>query len=365
MNRILLLLFLPLLFLFSNEQAKLVYIKQENLSQVNTDQTYIGQVIAIKYNILVLDNSSINSIGFIDSPKSNVTLKNPNSSWNKLPDDTLENIFYFKINNSRFSIPRLEVIVENGDIVEQELSEIIEGTAISLHSNHPKYSGVVAFDLKLGNYSVKFYDQKNNIVIFDLMAEYGNLEDFKIPFAIEQGFENKSFNTMNSNGMYYAIIPNSLLNIEFEYFNLKSQSYNTISIKNIINKDQISINKDINPINKELIFQYLTIIIFILLFAGLFFVKKIPFKLRVSSVIIAVLLLIYLLFSFNFKREMTTISNGYITILPTHNSTIIEQIMANTNVEILNTHGDYYKIIASDGTTGWIHKSNLKNALKK
>ena len=358
MNRILLFLLLSLLFLFSNEEAKLVYIKQENLS--NTSQNYIGQIVAIKYNILVLDHSSINSIGFVDSPSSNTILKNPNSSWIELDDGSLENIYYFKINRSKFSIPRLEVIVENNNRVEQELSETIEGNAIALNNNHPNYSGVVAFDLKINNYSIKFYDEKNNIVIFDLITESSNLEDFKIPNAIEQGFESSNFDIMNAYGIYYAIIPNYLLNIEFEYFNLKSQSYNTISLKNIINKDQISINKDINPINKELIFQQLTIAIFILLFIGLFFVKKIPFKIRISFVIVAVVLLVYLLFSFNFKREMTTINNGYITILPTHNSTIIEQIMANTNVEIINSYGDYYKIIASDGKTGWIHKSNVK-----
>lgn len=365
MNRILLLLFLPLFFLFSDNQAKLVYIKQENLSQIDTNQTYVGQVVAIKYNILVLDNASISSIGFVDSPKSNVTLKNPNSSWNELVDGTLENVFYFKINNSKFFIPRLEVIVKNGDVVERELSGVMEGVAISLKNNHPQYSGVAAFDLKLDNYSIKFYDQKNNIVMLNLIAEYANLEDFKIPFATEQGFENKSFGITSSYGIYYAIIPNNLLNIEFEYFNLKSQSYNTISIKNIINKDQISINKDINPVNKELIFQNLTIIILVLLFASLFFVKKIPFKLRILSVVIVVILLLYLVFLFNFKREMTIISNGYITILPTHNSTIIEQVMANTRVEIVNSHSDYYKIITNDGKTGWIHKSNLKHTANK
>ena len=77
MSRILLLI-LPLLFLFANDQAKLIYIKQENLN--NNSQTYVGQTIAIKYNILVLDNSSISSVGFLDSPNSNTTLKNPNSS---------------------------------------------------------------------------------------------------------------------------------------------------------------------------------------------------------------------------------------------------------------------------------------------
>ena len=97
-----------------------------------------------------------------------------------------------------------------------------------------------------------------------------------------------------------------------------------------------------------------------MLFIGTFFIKKIPIKIRILSIIIAVILLLYLVFSFNFKKEAVIINNSYITILPTRNSTIIEQVMANTNVEIVNSHGNYYKIITNDGKTGWINKSNLK-----
>ncbi len=357
MSRILLLI-LPLLFLFANDQAKLIYIKQENLN--NNSQTYVGQTIAIKYNILVLDNSSISSVGFLDSPNSNTTLKNPNSSWNELDDGSLENIYLFKINNTEFYIPKLEVIINNGEIIEQETSDVINGNAIALNNNHPLYSGVVATRLDIGHHSIKFYSQNSNIIVFDINADHSNLEDFKLNNALEQGFERKTIEMDQSSGIYYAIIPNNIREVEFEYFNLETQSYKKISIQNTINKDQISVNQDINPINKALIFQNITIVVLILLFIGTFFIKKIPIKIRILSIIIAVILLLYLVFSFNFKKEAVIINNSYITILPTRNSTIIEQVMANTNVEIVNSHGNYYKIITNDGKTGWINKSNLK-----
>ena len=357
MSRILLLI-LPLLFLFANDQAKLIYIKQENLN--NNSQTYVGQTIAIKYNILVLDNSSISSVGFLDSPNSNTTLKNPNSSWNELDDGSLENIYLFKINNTEFYIPKLEVIINNGEIIEQETSDVINGNAIALINNHPLYSGVVATRLALGHHSIKFYSQNSNIIVFDINADHSNLEDFKLNNALEQGFERKTIEMDQSSGIYYAIIPNNIREVEFEYFNLETQSYKKISIQNTINKDQISVNQDINPINKALIFQNITIVVLILLFIGTFFIKKIPIKIRILSIIIAVILLLYLVFSFNFKKEAVIINNSYITILPTRNSTIIEQVIANTNVEIVNSHGNYYKIITNDGKTGWINKSNLK-----
>ncbi len=357
MSRILL-LFLPLL-LFADNQAKLIYIKQENLNQNN--QIYIGQTIAIKYNILVLDDSSISSIGFLDTPNSNTTLRNPDSSWSELSDGSLENTYFFKINNSKFSIPKIEVIANNKISEEKETSMEISGNAISLSNNHPLYSGVTATRLSIDHYSVKFYDQNSNIVVFNINADYSNLEDFKLYQALEQGFERKNIGINQSSGIYYAIIPNSSRDIEFEYFNLETQSYRKISIRNAINKEQISVNKDINPVNKALIFQNITIFVFLLLFMGIWFIKKIPLKIRIIFIMIIITILLYLLFSLNFKKEVIIVNNGYITILPTHNSTIIEQVTANTNAEIINSYGDYYKIITNDGKIGWIHKTNIKN----
>ncbi|RAX54304.1 hypothetical protein CCY99_04645 [Helicobacter sp. 16-1353] len=360
MNKILLLLLFAFSFLFSEEileeRAKLIYIKQEaNLEQ----QNYVGQIIAIKYNILVLENSSMVSIGFLDSPRSNVTLKNPNSSWNELSDGSLENTFYFKINATNFYIPPLEVIANNNDFTEKETSQILRGSAISLNENHPKYSGVVAQNLQIDNYSVKFYDNNNNIIILDLRAEYSNLENFKIKDIKEQGFESSSFGIAKSSGIYYIIIPNNIIDFEFEYFELPSQSYKMLHIKNIINKEQISVNQDINPINKVLIFQNIIIfiVIFILLIA--FFIRKIPFKLRLAGLIIAICLLLYLVIALNLKKDALIKTNSNITILPTKNSTIIEKVNANTRVEILSSHGEYYKITTSDGKIGWILKSEV------
>lgn len=364
MNKILLLLLFSFSFLFGDEalesaqeQAKLIYIKQEvNLEQ----QKYVGQIISVKYNVLVLENSSISSIGFLDSPNSNVTLKNPNSSWNELSDGSLENVFYFKINAVNFYIPSLEIIANKDDFVEKETSERLRGTAISLDENHPKYSGIVAQNLEINHSSIKFYDKDNNIIVLDLKANYSNLENFRIKNIKEQGFESSKFGIAESSGIYYIIIPNNIIDFEFEYFELQSQSYKMLHIKNIINKEQISVNQDINPINKVLIFQNIIIFIIILILLIVFFIRRIPFKIRLLGLIVAICLLIYLVVSLNLKKDATLSANSYITILPTKNSTIIEKINAGTRVEVLNSHGEYYKIITSDGKIGWIKKVEVK-----
>ncbi len=359
MNKIMLALFFSILcscLYAQTDDAKLVYIKQ------NVDMEklhYVGETIQVTYNVLIFDKASVRSISFLDSPESNVVLKNPNSSWNELSDGSLKNTFYFKINGVNFYIPQLEVIVDNIESQDRDVSDIVRGNAIALGVNHPKYSGVVAQDFIINDYSVKFYDQNNNIAIFDLSANYANLEDFKLQNITNQGFESSKFGIAKSSGIYYAIIPNNISIFEFEYFNTQSQSYNMQYIKNTINKEQISVNQDINPINKVLIFKDMALFIIIVVLLIAFFIRKIPFKIRLVGLIIAIFLLLYLLIWTSSKHIATLKANSVITILPTNNSTIIEKIANDTQVQILNTHKDYYKITTNNGKIGWVAKDDI------
>ncbi|MDE6886990.1 MAG: SH3 domain-containing protein [Helicobacteraceae bacterium] len=341
----------------SQNNAKLIYIKQELIKENDTSNlNYVGEIIAIKYNVLVLDNAEIRSIGFLESK--NVSIKNQNSPWNELEDGSLENIFYFKINSTAFSIPKLEVIAQKGELEERELSQNIANSAINL--NAPNYVGVVAKKLEIKNYSIKTYDENNNIIVLDLVAEFGNLENFKIQHIKKQGFEASNFGINKSSGIYYAILPNNILNINLEYFDINTQSYKTLKIKNIVNKEQININQEINPINKALIFKNIVILVISFAFLIMFFIRKLPFKLRLSLFIVAILLIGYLIFTLNSKEGATIKANSNITILPTANSTIITKTTSQMQVQILSEYRNYYKVLISDNKTGWVTKDNVE-----
>lgn len=341
----------------SQNNAKLIYIKQELIKENNTSNlNYVGEIIAVKYNVLVLDNAEIRSIGFLESK--NVSIRNQNSPWNELEDGSLENIFYFKINSTAFSIPKLEVIAQKGELEERELSQNIANSAINL--NAPNYVGVVAKKLEIKNYSIKTYDENNNIIVLDLVAEFGNLENFKIQHIKKQGFEASNFGINKSSGIYYAILPNNILNINLEYFDINTQSYKTLKIKNIVNKEQININQEINPINKALIFKNIVILVISFAFLIMFFIRKLPFKLRLSLFIVAILLIGYLIFTLNSKEGATIKANSNITILPTANSTIITKTTSQMQVQILSEYRNYYKVLISDNKTGWVAKDDIE-----
>ncbi|RDU62093.1 SH3 domain-containing protein [Helicobacter sp. MIT 14-3879] len=344
-------------------QPKLVYIKQEILKDaIPNELNYIGEIIAIKYNIIVLDNALVRSISFLE--EKGVEIKNQNSNWNELEDGTFENTFYFKIKSGSFAIPRLEVIVENDNFKDIAISEVISYKAINLYTNHQKYAGVVAKRFDIKNYSVKPYNEKNNIIILDMYAEYSNLEDFRfnaLPKA-KQGFESSNFNIDNSSGIYYIILPNDEAYLEFEYFDLQAQTYKLSKVKNVVNKKQININQEIKPINKVLIFKNIVILAFIFIVLIVFFIRKIPFKIRLFLLIIAIFLIFYLIISINSKWSGILTSNSYIRILPTSNSTIIAKTSNNTEVQIVSKYGDYYKvsIIGNENKTGWVEKNSVK-----
>ena len=331
----------------SNAQAKLIYIKNEPLPAT---QKYVGQTVALKFNIIVLGGGEIRAVTFVQNPT--VSLKNPNEQWKILEDGSLEATFFFKINKPNFTLPTLEVSTDGAT----EQSAGISGSAISL--NRPNYIGVVAEELVIAHHSVKFYDQHNNIIILDLEARGANLEDLRLRRVKKQGFETSRFGITRSSGIYYAIVPNDLGDLELEYFNLQSQSFVPLVVKNIINKEQISVNQEINPVHKVLVFKNLALFVAALVLCGLIFVRRIPLKIRLCLLLAGLSLISYLVVSYNLKKSAILRQGASISILPTANSTTIEKLNERLEVEILNTHGDYYKVMTNSGKVGWTHRDN-------
>ena len=337
-------------------KSKLVYIADE--VQNPSELRYVGEIIAVKYSVLVLENAQVRSIGFVEG--SGIKIQNNEQGFESADDGRLEKVAYFKILEKNFSLPRLEVIVEDAESSDVAVSKESVGSAINLMPNHPNFSGIVAQAFKIRNKSVRQYDEKNNIILLEMDAEMGNLEDFKIANIKKQGFE--SFNSIitRSNGLFYAIVSNQIPSLEFEYFDLSAQTYKQERIKNIANSANIAINPEIAPINKVLVFKNITILVISLILFVAFFVRRIPLKIRIAMLVVGVLLLLFVAISVNDKERGTITKDSYARILPTTNSTIIAKIPANTAVQIISKHNDYVKILTPDNKTGWIEKEGVK-----
>lgn len=350
-------LFAPYSTIHSEEiQSKLVYVKSEVLEP--KELRYIGEIVGVKYSVLVLEDAKIRSMGFLDS--NGILIKNADSSWEQTEDGSLQNTIYFKIVDKKFAFPQIEVIVDSEDSSDSAVSSETLGEAIDLRANHKAFNGVVAQNLKVNNHSVKQFDEKNNIIILDLSAEWANLEDFKIAGFKKQGFESINEGISRSSGIYYVVLPNQVATVNFEYFDLNSQTYKQEHIKNAINKAQISINPEIAPINKVLIFKNIVILALSFVLFVAFLIRKIPFKIRVSLLVVGVLLLLFVVISVNINEKSSMKNDSYLRILPTTNSTIIAKIPVNAEVQIISRHNDYVKILTPDNKTGWVEKASVK-----
>lgn len=337
-------------------QSRLVYVKSEVLEP--KELHYIGEIVGVKYNVLVLENAKVRSMSFLDNE--GIIIKNTDESWEQLDDGSLQNIIYFKIVDKKFVFPRLEVVVDSDDFSDTAMSSEVLGEAIDLKANHKQFNGVVAQNFKVNNHSVKQFDEKTNIIILDLSAEWANLEDFRIANIKRQGFESLNDGISRSSGIYYAILPNQVGALSFEYFDLTSQTYKQETFKNTINKAHISINPEIAPINKVLIFKNIIILLLSFVLFAAFLIRKIPFKIRIGLLVVGILLLLFVVISVNINEHGTMKNDSYIRILPTTNSTIIAKISANAEVQIISRHNDYIKILTAENKTGWVEKESVK-----
>lgn len=357
--RVFFLFSLFLALLFGGEHPKIIYLKLIP-PKIQDRGIYVGENLEVKYELLLFDNASLLEVEFI--PNSNeklakgVELLNPQSPWQKGDNDTYENTFVFKIKSPQFTLPTLKILAlsNDGSYTDEDMAEGIGLEAIELGGEF--YSGVVAKKLSISNFKAKKYDEWNNIVIFDLKVDGGNIEDFNIPQAIKQGF-NGDITTGNvRNGMYYAVLPNALSKLKFTYFNLQDLRYEEISSPIVVKVDRVSTQSDLVPKNTFLIFSNILLaFITLLLLLGAFYFRK-------NKIVFYVLLFLafgivmYILLEFENKKTLTLVRDSPIAILPTSNSTIMENLAKNSRVEVIGEHGEFYKINLGDMRIGWIKK---------
>lgn len=358
--RFLTLFFVIFIVFWGSDHPKIAYLKLIP-PKIGESGIYVGEKLEVKYELLLFDNASLLEVEFL--PNSNeklaqgIELLNPKSPWKKGENDVYENVFVFKIRSSQFALPSLKILAlsQDGSYTDEDIAEGVGFEAIELGGEF--YSGIVAQSLSMSNLKAKKYDEWNNIVIFDLVSQGGNLEDFHILQAQKQGF-NGGITTQGKkqSGAYYAIIPNNLEKLKFTYFNLQNLHYEEISSSIFVKVDRVSTQSDLVPKNTFLIFTNILLVliaILLLLLALYFRKKKIVFY---GLIFLALGIVLYILLKFESKKDLTLIQDSPVVILPTSNSTVMENLSQGSRVEVIGEHGAFYKINLGGMRIGWIKK---------
>lgn len=338
---------------YADTPSKIAYL---NVEFPNNDTSlYVGQDIAVKYSLTLLSQAKLVNVEFLElSQKNNVELKNKSASWQEGSRGILHNTYVYKIKGKNVILPPLRVKVSSADgsYEEEVVASGAKFQAVEL-SNNPNYANVIADSMEVVDYRVKEYDEQNNIVIFQIESRGGSIGSMKIGQFAKQGLEDSKVVDGVTYGIYYVVLDKALRSLSFDYFSLSNKQFVNITLPINLARNSIDESGDIKPRNTFLMFKNLLIgglIVFVVLVWVVF--KQI----RKISLAVLVILLLFLAYNIFFSATSGVAQAGAnISIIPSHNSTIMEVVKTPTKVDIIGEYEEYYKIII-DSKVGWIRK---------
>jgi len=344
MRALTLLLFFVGLFAF---EAKVVYLKEESIPK----NIYEGMIFEADYSMLALDEFDSITTDFEDS---GISVVNGDSKWHKVGDSEYVNSFLFKVlKNTNVSLPKMTVtLIKDGvpigsDVIEPKPIDVIK-------INVDDFSSVYADSLKLEDSRVAVFNETLNIVIFMLKAKNSNLNEFVLKNYAKQGDESFKGNYVESELIYYVMIPKDDLELSFRYFDTSKNRLETVSIKNIPIDEKVSTQSDLKPKNTMLMTKIVVLGFVAFLFLLLFIIKR--KKLYLIIALIAIGGILYYLLQ---KGTVSVKEGANLYILPTFNSSVVYTLEKDKEANFLATREGYIKVEIDD-KIGWVKKSAIK-----
>ncbi|NCB10044.1 MAG: SH3 domain-containing protein [Erysipelotrichia bacterium] len=288
---------------------------------------------------------------------SNIAILNPNSQWKKISYDVYENTFYFKVKNSNFRLPDIEVKLLNGNsIIDTSQLSTTPIRYSDIGKGDERYSNVIADKILLKAYKTKQYNNNEALTIIDIDGINSNLEDFKLKNIAEQGVSAIKELDATQNLVYYFVTPIYQKNLIFTYYNSATKSFKDIKVPLILQNELVSTQTDLNP--NDSTFEKYKKIAALVLFGILFLLtlwkrKKILIFFTIISFMIALF--------YNLPNAKGVVKkDSFVYILPTKNSTIFFKIENDQKVEILEKKNGFIKILGlENGFIGWIKEESF------
>lgn len=353
MKRLFYLIILLNIFLSINLfAAKNLYLSYKKIP----NQVYKNQKIEVVVKALIT-TGNFDSLSTSFSNSSNVTILNSNSAWKKVSNDTYENSYYFKLKNSNFRLPNINVkLLSNGTILDESSLSTPSIRYSDIGTGDARFSGVTADKFILKAYKTKQYNNKEALTIVDIDALNSNLEDFKLQGISEQGISNIKDEDNKQNLVYYFVTPIYEKKVVLTYYNLSTKSFKDVTIPLILQNELVSTQTDLNPndSNFEKYKKIFVIIVFVL-FLLLLFVKRNRFVMFLTFISFTVALV------YNLPNNKGIVKkDSYVYILPTKNSTIFFKVENNQKVEVLQRKNGFIKVLGNDSNfIGWIKEESF------
>ena len=315
-----------------------------------------GQKFSISLNAYIA-NENFDSIQTEFLNQENVEILNKESSWVLKEPGVYSNTYYFVASSETYKMPTVSMKLYNAKnlyAVSTITPDRIKFVDIGIKPSH--FSNLICDDVKILSVKSKEFDEKNVMTVIDLKTTNGNLYDFRIKNAVDQGIDNIKENNELSEMTYFVILPKGTKELEFDYLNSSENSYKKIIIPLSITDDSVSTQSNLNPKDSSFYFYKIYLYIFIIVFLIAFFLYK-----RKRFAIYLVVLPLYLLYDLTLNNDNGVLQkNSNIYILPTENSTVFKTTEQDVKVEIINKHQNFVKVLFPDRQIGWAKKNDIK-----
>jgi len=210
----------------------------------------------------------------------------------------------------------------------------------------PNFSGVLANELNIST-PIALKTKEKILLSFTIKCKNCNIKDFHLK-------NEENLTIINNNTASFIItLPINTKKLNFYYFNLKTQTFNKISVPIQLKENTISTQSNINP-KENNFFTPLNILLLIII--ALFLTIFIIFQ-KIWILIFPLIIGGYLISQLIPKGEIYLKKGEKVTILPTENSTIIYVIKKNQKAKILNKTNNYVQIKINN-KIGWVKNEN-------
>jgi len=313
--------------------------------------SYVGEIIAVSVKLTPVDVASGN-IEYTLQNEEGVRIFS-DTPRRSVKEDGVYDTFYFLVQSSAVRLPDITATLTSTGTN----SETLIGTTLSATPLNPPstFAKVLADKFEIINYKTTPYNNESNVVIFTVKASRCNISDFLIPNAIKQGFESKLPNVGESQMTYYAIIPNTEQNLNFSFFNLKKQRYESLVIPIIVDDDTVSTQSDLSPTDAR--HTELKVgaagVVSVILF-GLFYWRR-----QKGYLYASVVPMFYIVFAILPNQDICVKKDASIYLLPINNGTIFETTLQEEHLEAEKDVGDFTKVHLTNEKVGWVNKRDI------
>ena len=284
-------------------------------------------------------------------------LNKKNFQWVKSEDNKYVGTFYLEATSIDAKTLKVGLdLKRNGENYQSSSINIFLPKLKELRSDE-NYNHIVADNLEVKKFKTTKFDDINNIMVVEIYGNNVDLSAFNIEnkTILKQGVDtiNGDFNSQSA--YYFAVFKPNKKSLDFNYYNLKKAKFESFSLPVSVEDDDVSTQIGLNPKQSEFstykdITIYSCAVIFILLAI---------WRRRLSYFFVAAVFITLGIYTYNPFGKAVLKPDISVSILPTKNSTIFYTSHKNENVEILDTKGDYSKILFADGKIGWVKKDNL------